>query len=144
MYSELSLLFVSNYSSLKALNKYLFVSINEYIWEYLNTFVFIFILSGVPPSSNKTLILLIKLFTPCICLHIDIRNCSISFVKISFFIESPQHSYAYKMTGFTKKSTSLRYLRIAFSFDLLKIFCIENHVFLPFLNQVFNANIFFP
>ena len=66
------------------------------------------------------------------------------FAKISFFIDSPQHLHAYMITGFTKESTSLRYVPIRFSFDLLNIFCIENHVFLAFLNQVFNANLLFP
>ena len=83
--------FLSNSSSVKALNKYPFVSIDGNLWKYLNIFVSIFILSGVLPSFDKTLILVVNFLTPNICLHIDIWNCSILFAKISFFIESPQH-----------------------------------------------------
>ena len=135
--------FVSNSSSLKALNKYLFVSINGNIWKYLNVFVWISILSGVIASSDKTLILLVNSLTPSICLHIDIWNCTILFAKISFFIESSQHPYTYRTAGFTKETTSLRYVPIVFSFDLLSIFLYWKPCFLAFLKQILNANTFF-
>ena len=48
------------------------------------------------------------------------------------------------MTGFTKEATSLRYVPIVFSFDLLNTFCIENHAFLPFLIGFSMPTYFFP
>ena len=48
------------------------------------------------------------------------------------------------MTSFTKESTSVRYVPIAFSFDLLNSFCFENHVFLLFLISFSMATYFFP
>ena len=135
--------FVSNFSSLKALNKYLFVSINENLWKHLNIFVSISILSGVLPSSHKTLILLVNFLTTSICLHIDISNCSILFTKISFFIESPQHSHAYRMNGFTKESKSFKICTNCFLFWFALHFMYWKLCFLVFLNQVFNANTFF-
>ena len=48
------------------------------------------------------------------------------------------------MAGFTKEPASLRYVSITFSFDLLNIFCIENHVFLPFLIKFLMQTYFFP
>ena len=48
------------------------------------------------------------------------------------------------MTGFTKESTSLRYVPIVFPFDFLNIFCFENHVFLPLLIRFSMLTYFFP
>ena len=99
---------------------------------YLNIFVSIFVLRGLLPSPDKTLIMLINFSTISICQHIDIWNCSILFAKISFFKESSQHSHAYRMTSFTKESTSLRYVPIVFPYAMLKMFCNENYVFCLF------------
>ena len=127
--------FASNCSSLKALSKYPFVSITWNLWKYLNIFVSISILSSVFQNFDKTLILLVNLLAPNICLHIDISIAQFYFQKSGI-------TPAYRMTGFTKESTSLRCVPIGFPFELLNKFCVENHVFLPFLIRFSSQHIF--
>ena len=53
--------FLFNTSFLKTLDKYLVTSVYGNLCKYLNNFVSKFTFSGVLPSSDKTLILLVQL-----------------------------------------------------------------------------------